>query len=129
MSRLTKRTKYGYEDIEEGAITSCSNKLGPLEKIEEEYGIDLITFHKALRDGIWSREHLHYPNKYSRQTRPFDVKPIFWDGEWWFEFNPRSWGSGDQYGPAHIFWDRVKIKDEGVTWSLNKSAVNGEELE
>lgn len=43
------------------------NKLGQLEDIEEELGIDLITFFKALKNGIYGRvgdkiEHILAPN-------------------------------------------------------------------
>ena len=34
---------------------SVANKLGQLEDIEEELGIDLITLFKALKNGIWFR--------------------------------------------------------------------------
>ena len=32
------------------------NKLGQLEDIEEDLGIDLITLFKALKKGVWVRE-------------------------------------------------------------------------
>lgn len=32
--------------------TECNNKLGELEDIEDELGIDLITLFKALKDGV-----------------------------------------------------------------------------
>lgn len=31
----------------------CVNKLGQLEDLEEDLGIDLITLFKALKNGIW----------------------------------------------------------------------------
>ena len=34
---------------------AIENKLGQLEDIEEELGIDLITLFKALKNGIWSK--------------------------------------------------------------------------
>ena len=37
--RLTKKTQYGYEN-ESREITQCSDKLGQLEDIEEEFEID-----------------------------------------------------------------------------------------
>ena len=44
-------SKYGVTDIRYMEI-----KLGQLEDIEEELGIDLITLIKALKNGIWLKE-------------------------------------------------------------------------
>lgn len=50
MKRLTKEREDGlYEDIDEGVVTNCSNKLGEIEDIEEELGVDLITLFKAFK--------------------------------------------------------------------------------
>lgn len=43
---------YPYDDIED-----CVNKLGKLEDIEEELGIDLITLFKALESGVWYKDY------------------------------------------------------------------------
>ena len=50
------------------------------------------------------------------------MRPVYSkeDNEWFFAFNPESFGSGNAYGPAHIFWSYVRLKDIGVTWSLIK---------
>lgn len=50
MNRMTKKNEYGeYQPVEQGKILfDCLNKLGELENIEEEIGIDLITFFKFL---------------------------------------------------------------------------------
>ena len=62
MNRLTRKIKgyysvdlrtclpMEYEQIENS--NACVDKLGKLEDIEEELGIDLITLFKALKDGI-----------------------------------------------------------------------------
>ena len=47
----------GYEY--EQADMDCINKLGKLEDLEAELGIDLITLFKALKDGIYSRDYGH----------------------------------------------------------------------
>lgn len=44
---------YIVPDNEENIITKSLNKLGQLEDIEEELGIDLITLFKALKNGVW----------------------------------------------------------------------------
>ena len=42
----------GYDDINIYPYNDCVNKLGELEDLEEELGVDLITLFKALKDGI-----------------------------------------------------------------------------
>lgn len=37
-------------------FSKIADKLGQLEDIEEELGIDLITLFKALKDGYWYKE-------------------------------------------------------------------------
>lgn len=58
MSRLTeKNEKLGYIWTKEENFSMCHtnsmNKLGQLEDIEEELGIDLITLFKALSQGVF----------------------------------------------------------------------------
>ena len=96
------------------------NKLGIYEDIEEELGIDFYTLIQALKNGIWSKEHLNFENKYSRQEYPFNVQPSFENNDWYFRFNFSSPGSDTSYGPATIFSDRVKISDINHSWALNK---------
>ena len=60
MNRLTKKAQFvrnlitGKEIkyISNESDQMCVDKLGALEDIEEELGIDLITLFKALKDGI-----------------------------------------------------------------------------
>ena len=62
----TKYLNYEYNRIKDYDIDRCNfgritddmifNKLGKLEDIEEELGIDLITLFKALRDGVFINE-------------------------------------------------------------------------
>lgn len=60
MKRLTKKREDGlYEDIDEVVVTNCSNKLGQIEDIEEELGVDLITLLKALENGFYYK-YEHY---------------------------------------------------------------------
>ena len=62
MNRLTKKnngtgswTQFGDKYLPAHNIKhkQCVNKLGQLEDIEEELGIDLITLYKALKDGSY----------------------------------------------------------------------------
>ena len=57
MNRLTKKNNIGYFPIFEhetkGKYYDLVHKLGQLEDIEEENGLDLITLFKALKDGFY----------------------------------------------------------------------------
>lgn len=80
-------------------------KLGKLEDLEEELGIDLITLFKALKEGIYhiesddffKRPRLYYSNDFNC---------------WCFEL-----GLG-----AYV----VRLKDYGKTWSLTKEEFEDE---
>lgn len=97
--RLTIKTENNY-DTETQLLTECVNKLGQLEDIEEELGIDLITLFKALKNGIYGK----IGNKIESILAPH-----------------LSWYNQEIY----IF----KIKDYGKTWALDKKDLTKEELE
>ena len=79
-------------------------KLGQLENIEQELGIDLITLFKALKDGVWVKfwAGIGYYDKPFLRT---DVKPYSID----FSFT-----SGFQH---------QKLTDYGKTWALTKEEL------
>lgn len=54
MKRFTKKCeKYYVSSLDPvSSHNGAMNKLGPLEDIEEELGIDLLTLFKALKNGI-----------------------------------------------------------------------------
>ena len=60
MNRLTYKEKwrdeFGNEHLYDSEDNYCIEKLGQLEDLEEELGIDLITLFKALKSGVWYRE-------------------------------------------------------------------------
>ena len=77
MIRLTKKnngtgswTQFGDKYLPAHNIKhkQCVNKLGQLEDIEEENGLDLITLFKALKDGFYIKYNnkiVHiFPNKH-----------------------------------------------------------------
>ena len=45
-----------YESDKQSTILKLCNKLGQLEDIEEELGIDLITLFNVLKNGIWIKQ-------------------------------------------------------------------------
>lgn len=61
MERLTFKRNTFYScnklasEFDGGELIRANQKLGPLEDIEEELGIDLLTLYKALTDGIYVR--------------------------------------------------------------------------
>ena len=126
MSRLTTKN-YSMNWIDNMTEKVCLNrilkKVGRVEDFEDELGISFDTLINIFKKGIWSKEHLSFPNKYSRQTSPFSVELYKEDDGWVFYFNPTSYGSGNEYGPAHIFYDSVYVKDYNETYSVTKSIM------
>lgn len=104
-------------------MNRLTKKEQQYKNIEKELGIDLIILFKVLKKGIWSKEHLTYKNKYCRQTKKYKVMPIYNNNRWELWFNPSSPCGDSEYGKAHIFWDRVAIKDYGKTWALTKEEL------
>lgn len=97
------------------------NKLGQLEDIEEELGIDLVTLFKALKNGIWASMYGEKVEKGTTLTfinknvlviifEPFipeeDFKPHF----------IYRWGMPNDYS---IYY----LKDYGKTWALTKEEL------
>ena len=97
--RLTKKGIEGYYGK---CDWHMQEKLGQLEDIEEELGIDLITLFKALENGIYIKElNNDYP---------------YWD----FELRHIT-GIG-----IVIMWgycSNLFLKDYGKTWALTKEEL------
>ena len=111
MTRLTKKNDKGlgswtqlgdqYVPAHNIKHKQCVNKLGQLEDIEEELGIDLITLFKALKDGIYvngEKEHVL----------------LFYDMDF---FNKTSFQLHASNGINYYF------KDYGKTWTLTKEEL------
>ena len=75
---------------------AAENKLGQLEDIEEELGIDLITLFKAMKNGFYDK-HFHYGSA------------VINNGYICYYFDE----SGIRY----------KLKDYGKTWALTKEEL------
>ena len=110
MKRLTEKdgTYKEYivgEDLQtiEGIKTwenPLTHKLGQLEDIEEELGIDLITLFKALKDGVYYRNNQREIN-YAKNIRlSFAYKTLVVD--------------------RHIY---KRLNDYGKTWALTKEEL------
>ena len=109
--RLTKKEndKYGYEVVCDNPNTSIhqdiSNaieKLGQLEDIEEELGIDLITLFKALKNGIWIQDLMSLGIQ--------SVSIHYSEEEGIYLYN-------------YFFENCYDFKDYGKTWALTKEEL------
>ena len=69
--RLTSKIEHNYivPDNVENIITKSLNKLGQLEDIEEELGIDLITLFKALKNGVWYKTNTYHLGNKKQEIR------------------------------------------------------------
>ena len=76
MSRLTKKNEQGgyYSDYCGPERQPEIQKLGELEDLEEEFGIDLAILFKALKEGFFDRlgEYHHFSNLYFSDEEIFD---------------------------------------------------------
>lgn len=116
MKRLTEKNEFGdyvgsnllddeclcrelsFDEMNE--MTECFNKLGKLEDLEEELGIDLVTLFKALKNGIW----------------------IYDDGNPYFTSRIKlSWHLDAIYCDTSDIY--VLLKDYGKTWALTKEEL------
>ena len=93
--RLTEKVnnKNCNYDIKKGCLCNAFEKLGQLEDIEEELGVDLVIILKALKNGAW---YIHNDGRHKYYE--FEKKPylkINWD-KWCICFDyehcyPISW--------------------------------------
>lgn len=141
MKRLTKidNTIYYRIDNDEDIIkvdnikivnqNLANRKLYELENIEEEIGIDLITLYRALSRGIYYKEDNHIffttNNIVLVSNELVQVKPTYAVKE----TTIKSCYYGDceplKYLKDAHYWDwktcnHWKLKDYGVTWSIDR---------
>ena len=94
--------------------TQMYQKLGQLEDIEDELGIDLITLFKALKSGVY-RWRIDVYGDYDKSFN----KKVFQDVE-------LDISSKKLYHISEISgtptWE-LKLKDYGKTWSLTKEEL------
>ena len=133
--RLTnKETKIKLSDTEKYDLQDHKmfNKLSDLEDIEEQYGIDLITLFKALKNGIWSKGG--YYDDFIPTNEPYFIthENIEIGFTWYSERDSETdWESTRDYENQlcfyqHIYEDKqyiVRLKDYGKTWALTKEEL------
>ncbi len=83
-------------------------KLGQLEDIEEELGIDLITLFKVLKNGIYV--------KIGREIDYIQYVSIYKKRKWHLYSSDTFWGK----------YDICLVQDYGKTWSLDKKDLTKE---
>lgn len=84
-------------------------KLGQLEDIEEEFGIDLITLFKALKDGIWIKQTI---------IDKGEIKNLF------FFYEDVNLYKDCLYAcPVDIYDKRVSVYHYGKTWALTREEL------
>lgn len=97
---------YKLRDEESSTELDATHKLGRLEDIEDELGIDLITLLKSFEEDIW----IKFDNKI--MFVPYDKKDfVFYAG------NIDCYPSNEPYGYT------VSIDDYGKTWALTKEEL------
>lgn len=130
MTRLTKKDKYGHfytnqancrniwssdgkklegEYFENKTLTidgKAIDKLGQLEDIEEDLGVDLITLFKAYTDGFYvkgeeEKQYIDFEN--SLNAIAFKNKEMFYGHKWSYQY--------------------VKLYDYCKTWALTKEEL------
>ena len=108
------------------------NKLGQLEDIEDELGIDLIILFKALNNGIWSKGG--YYESCCVENEPHFIKPedIMLGKVWYFESKHINDYEDYIKEPNQLclfemeYEDdqyTVRVKDYGKTWALTKEKL------
>lgn len=123
MNRLTKKAQFvrnlitGKEIkyISNESDQMCVDKLGTLEDIEEELGIDLITLFKALRNGIWTNQEQCYGDEKQGKIRFFQVRLLL-------EENAVGCIHNSMWKGKEVI-RTLYFKDYGKTWSLDKQTL------
>ena len=128
MSRLTKKSNSILKEIEYQLIDEkenlndanegikkipvlATNKLGRLENIEEELGIDLITLFKALKKGVYVKFDSYFGN-----IGELDIK-IVKDNATGICYRNKKW---------YLQEEETLVKDYGKTWALTKEELEND---
>ena len=87
------------------------DKLGQLEDIKEELGIDLVTLFKALKDGIWFKDE--DGDIVNEEITYADKQCLTWVG-----YTLSAFGTGYPDIKEHFYY-----KDYGKTWALTREEL------
>ena len=111
----TKLKNYRYELIEE-----VVDKLGELEDIEEELGIDLATLFKALEQGAWFVDKRNKNIFFAKCTLCSKL-----DGK--FECTQEEMKFNGFIILEQLFGLGYELKDYGKTWTLTREELETQE--
>jgi len=129
--RLTKKGKvfdyiYGDDDI-----NSIIYKLGQLEDIEDELGIDLLTLFKALKEGIWTKGGFY--SDILEEEPVFVARPEIGICSYYDELDENYNTLVHEEDVVCIYtYDyeimirQTRLKDYGKTWALTKEELENE---
>lgn len=96
-------------------LTIAIDKLGQLEDIEKEIGIDLITLFKALKNGVWTNQEQTYGDAKQGKIRFFQVRLLL--GEKSIGCIHNSIWKGKEVIRT------LYLKNYGKTWALTKEEL------
>ena len=100
--RFTRKLIGGSFDVPTAQFYA-SQKLGKLEDVEDELGIDLLVLFKAIKNGIFAKVLKHSNINYSRMgCINYEKKTFF----------THTYGSS-----------KLRFKDYGKTWALTKEEL------
>ena len=133
MTRLTKKnngtgswTQFGDKYLPAHNIKhkQCVNKLGQLEDIEEENGIDLITLFKSLKDGFYIKYNdkiVHiFPDKHITINFWYKTINVFIPPKFFIDCK-----KGTDYLSETID-EEYRFKDYGKTFALTREELENE---
>lgn len=98
--------------FKEGCIKLGEEKLFALENIEDELGIELVTFHKALKNGVYYKVIDKSSANYGK---------IFFDRYVLWGWNRNS--DGTYFAMMQSQWQSFNLKDYGKTWALTEEEL------
>lgn len=95
---------------------SPTDKLGAIEDLEEELGIDLLILFKVIK-----QDYIYYKHYYAWDNK-FKINKEYLTGLKCIDDNTIALFTDDYYGKEHI----VYLKDYGTKWSLRKEELEDE---
>lgn len=116
--RVTEKISEGVYDF--FPLTRCNNgfdidnallKLGKLEDIEDELGIDLLTLMKALMNGFYVVDGTFHTISFERDNIRIEEFDLDSGGQWYICFENSDYG-GD-----------YPLSEYGKTWALTKEEL------
>lgn len=117
--RLTDKNKIKeLETLQNNDVLMTDNeykdlKLGQLENIEDELGIELIVLFKALKNGCFAKETFDYMGRKQTQIIFTEFTQLYYADDF------------DDY-LIHIRTRDYYLKDYGKTWALTKEELEND---